>query len=54
MNNIVITWTSSWIWKSLWEFLKNENNIIWISKSENNIIWINYIKWDLNNLEFIE
>lgn len=54
MNNIVITWTSSWIWKSLWEFLKNENNIIWVSRSENNIIWIEYIKWDLNNLEFIE
>jgi short-subunit dehydrogenase len=33
-NNILITWISSWVWKNLWNFLVEKNNIIWISRNK--------------------
>lgn len=53
-NNILITWTSSWIWNYLALNLTPIFNIIWTWRSENRIKWINYIKWDLNKLETLE
>ncbi len=50
---ILITWTTSWIWKYLRENLKENNNIIWISKSENNITNIDFLKWDLKDIDFL-
>ena len=39
-KNILITWASKWIWNYLLNWLKNENNIIWISRTkiEENIL----------------
>jgi len=53
MINVLITWTSSWIWKYLWESLKNKYKIIWLSKSNNNIEWIDFYKLNLENIEEI-
>jgi short-subunit dehydrogenase len=50
LKNILITWTSSWIWKSLKEEFKNDN-VLWISRT-----WkrdINIDLSDINNLENI-
>jgi len=34
MKNILITWTSKWIWKYLLDDLKINNKIIWISRTK--------------------
>jgi len=43
-KNILITWNSKWIWKYLFDDLKNENNVLWFSRKN----W-----YDLTNLEDI-
>ena len=44
MKNILITWNSKWIWKYLFDDLKNVNNVLWFSRKN----W-----YDLTNLEDI-
>lgn len=51
---ILITWTTSWIWNYLAKNLKNEINIIWVWRSENNIDGVNFIRWDLQDENFLE
>lgn len=53
MSKILITWTTSWIWNYLGNFLKENNEIIWLSKSENNIKWIDFLKVNLENIDEI-
>lgn len=48
-KNILITWTSKWIWKYLLDNLKNENNLIWISRSKSTENWFYEINIDLTN-----
>jgi len=43
-KNILITWNSKWIWKYLFDDLKNVNNVLWFSRKN----W-----YDLTNLEDI-
>ncbi len=47
MQNILITWVSSWIWKYLTENLHSEYNIFGISRKNSKISWINFIPCDL-------
>jgi len=54
MKKILITWTSSWIWNYLSENLKNEFEIIWISRSKNNVSWITHFSWDINDEDFLK
>lgn len=47
MQNILITWVSSWIWKYLTEKLHSEYNIFGISRTDPKIKGINFIACDL-------
>lgn len=48
-KNILITWTSKWIWNYLLKDLKNNNEIIWISRTESWLKWFKEINIDLTN-----
>jgi len=48
-KNILITWTSKWIWKNLVSELKNENQIFWISRTKTQQKWFIEINFDLTN-----
>ena len=50
-KNILITWTSKWIWKYLLKNLKEENEIIGISRSKSNENWFKEFNIDLTNIE---
>lgn len=54
MEEILITWTTSWIWNFLAKNLKNEHKIIWTWRKENNVNWINYFYWDLKDENFLK
>jgi short-subunit dehydrogenase len=45
MKNIIITWNSKWIGKYLFDYLKQENNVLWFSREN----W-----YDLTNIEDIK
>lgn len=49
---ICITWTSSWIWKYLWETLQSQHEITWISRRYNTFCGTNF-QWDLCDENFI-
>jgi short-subunit dehydrogenase len=51
-KNILITWTSKWIWKYLVNDLKSEYEIIWISRSKSEEIGFKQINIDLTNPSF--
>jgi len=51
-KNILITWTSRWIWSYLLQELKNENEVIWISRTKNGWIWFTEFNIDLTKFEF--
>ena len=53
-NNILITWISSWVWESLWNFLVEKNNIIWISRKKAKNNKIESYKIDLSKKTEIE
>jgi len=53
-NNILITWISSWVWESLWGFLVEKNNIIWISRKKSKNNKIESYKIDLSKKSEIE
>lgn len=51
MKNILITWTSKWIWKYLVDKLKIENNILWISRTKTTNSWYKEFNIDLTNFD---
>lgn len=54
MQKILITWTSSGIWKYLWENLRKDYFVMWVSRSDDDI-WLNrYFKWDLQDSDFLD
>ena len=48
-KNILITWTSKWIWKYLLNDLKNDNEIIGVSRSQSGKTGFKEINIDLTN-----
>lgn len=48
-KNILITWTSKWIWNYLLKWLKNDNEIIWISRTKLEENGFTQINIDLTN-----
>lgn len=54
MQNILITWVTSWIWYFLASQLKNNSQIIWIWRQSNTIEWIEYFQWDIQNQIFLK
>lgn len=52
--NILITWTSSWIWNYLTKNLYLNNNIYSISRSDVDLKWITHFLWDINDDKFID
>jgi|SaaInlLV_10m_DNA_3_1039740.scaffolds.fasta_scaffold26056_1 short-subunit dehydrogenase len=46
-KNILITWTSKWIWNYLLNNLKEENDVIWISRTKITENWFEQINIDL-------
>ncbi len=50
-KNILITGVSKWIWNYLLEWLKQENNIIWISRTKLEEKWIKHLNIDLTKFE---
>lgn len=55
-KNILVTWTSKWIWKYLSEKLKKNFNIFWISRDIKTNNWkLNTKYWiDLTNFELFD
>jgi len=52
-TKILITWTSSWIWKYFSQVNNKKYEIIWISRNKSNIDNICEYLWDINNEDFL-
>ena len=50
-KNILITWTSRWLWKFLAENLNLDYNIFWISRTKTDLNIFEDIDFDLTNFE---
>jgi len=48
-KNVLITWTSKWIWNYLLNNLKSHNDIYWISREKIEIKWFKQFNIDLTN-----
>lgn len=53
MKEILITWTSSWIWNFLAEKLAIKNKIYWLSR-KNSWLEIQEFLWDINDDFFLQ
>lgn len=53
-KNILITWTSKWIWNYLAKNLKNDFNIFCISRTKCNLDWVCEFNIDLTNFEVFD
>lgn len=53
MKHILITGTSSWIWKYLAQNLSEEHTLYWISRNKS---WLDIKEflWDINNEDFLQ
>lgn len=49
MKNILITWTSKWIWNYLLNDLKKNNKVIWIARSQSDESGFIHFNIDLTN-----
>lgn len=50
-KNILITWTSHWLWRFLAENLNLDYNIFWISRTKTDLNIFEDIDFDLTNFE---
>ena len=50
-KNILITWTSRWLWRFLAENLNLDYNIFWISRTKTDLNIFEDIDFDLTNFD---